>query len=101
MERCDVIKLIQCALEEVQLDLSSPVPAPVEEATLLLGPQGCVDSLGLLVLVMAVEDQLFVQHGVTLNLVDARALSATESPFRSVGTLADTVLLRALEVRRG
>ncbi len=53
----------------------------------IFGEGSPLDSLGLVALLIDVEDALS-EHGVELNLSDAHAMSLTRSPFRSVGTLA-------------
>ena len=55
----------------------------------LFGPQGIFDSLGLVTLVVAVEEAIAERHGRGISLADERALSQTQSPFRTIGTLAD------------
>ena len=61
-----------------QLAVSSDAP--------LFGPDSPLDSLGLVSLLMDVEEALDDQ-GLSISLSDARAMSRTSSPFRSVSTL--------------
>ncbi len=53
------------------------------------GIEGTLDSLGLVKLVVAVEQGIQDRLNITVNLADQRALSQTRTPFRSVNTLAD------------
>ena len=57
--------------------------------TVLMGEGGAVDSLGLVRLVMAVEQKIEDAFGVPVSLTDEKAMSQRNSPFRSVGALAD------------
>ena len=57
----------------------------------LFGDQGKLDSLGLVELVVAVEEHVADDLGVTVTLADEKALSRHRSPFRTVGDLVDFV----------
>ena len=54
----------------------------------LLGREGRLDSLGLVTLVVAVEQALADEFGRALTLADEKALSQKHSPFRTLRTLA-------------
>ena len=53
------------------------------------GTEGTLDSLGLVRLIVAVEQGIQDQLNATVALADQKALSQTRTPFRSVNTLAD------------
>ena len=57
----------------------------------LFGRDGVLDSLGLVSFVVAVEQAIEDELGLTLALADEKALSQKHSPFRTVGALADYV----------
>src|SRR2546430_13379573 len=59
--------------------------------TRLLGSQSVLDSMHLVSLIVAIEREVEDMFGVTLTLVDDRALSMKESPFRSIQSLADYI----------
>jgi len=59
--------------------------------TRLLGSQSVLDSMHLVSLIVAIEREVEDIFGVTLTLVDERALSMKESPFRSIRSLADYI----------
>lgn len=48
-----------------------------------------LDSLQLVTLIVDVEQKMADSFGVTITLADSRAMSQKNSPFRSVGSLAD------------
>jgi len=56
-----------------------------------------LDSLGLVRLIMDVEQRLQVERDITVTLVDERAMSQKHSPFRSVQTLVDYVCMLVKE----
>ena len=57
----------------------------------LAGPDGPLDSLGIVNLVVAVESRARLQLGSEVGLTGALGLAAEESPFRTVQTLTDWV----------
>lgn len=65
---------------------------PTAADTTLLGVGGAVDSLGLVRLILEVEREVeqATNHGVSLT--DERAMSQRNSPFRSVGALAEYIV---------
>ncbi|MBX7247335.1 MAG: hypothetical protein K1X53_17715 [Candidatus Sumerlaeaceae bacterium] len=59
--------------------------------TVLYGPGGNLDSLGLVTLVLSVEREVDDEFGTPVSLADEKAMSQKTSPFRNVGTLADYI----------
>jgi hypothetical protein len=59
--------------------------------TRLLGSQSVLDSMHLVSLIVAIEREVEDIFGVMLTLVDERALSMKESPFRSIQSLVDYI----------
>jgi acyl carrier protein len=83
----DVTTSVFAALAE--FNAAEGLNVPVAEGTVLLGEGGAVDSLGLVRLVMAVEQKLEDDFGRTVSLTDEKAMSQRNSPFRSVGALIE------------
>lgn len=90
--RSDLIQLISDALIQVLAADKIPAPAVVDEMTPLVGG-AVIDSLGLVEVIMEVEQRLRRDHGADVTLADERAMSQRHSPFRTVGTLADYAAL--------
>ena len=61
------------------------------EETYLIGHGAVLDSMGLVTLVIDVEQRLEDEFDVALILVDEKAMSQKNSPFRSIGSLIDHV----------
>jgi acyl carrier protein len=59
--------------------------------TALFGSGSKLDSLDLINLVVAVEQNIEDEFDVTITLADERAMSQQTSPFRTVGTLTDYI----------
>lgn len=65
---------------------------PVEglgAGTVLFGPDGLFDSLGVVSLVLAVEEAVEERFDASITLADQRAMAESTSPFRTVGLLAE------------
>ncbi len=89
--------VLRCIYDAVRCanDLRAPENHLVcEEATVLYGREGGLDSLGLVSLILDVEAAVNAQTGRNVVLADERALAQRRSPFRSVESLADYVVAR-------
>lgn len=72
-------------LGEDELGLS----ASLDQDTVLFGKDGVLDSMGLVTLIVAVEQAIEDRYDASPGLADEKAMSQTRSPYRSVATLAD------------
>lgn len=84
----DFIPLIIRALEGLDGHMSKP-PGEVNGETPLFGRDGILDSVGLVSLVVAVEQAIEDECGVSLSLADEQAMSQRQSPYRTVRSLAE------------
>jgi len=91
MTRDDALAVVFEALERVNTDLPPDLHLIKSIETELLGENAAIDSLGLFILLSAIEEQLAEKFGITGVLGDDD-ISATESPLRSVGTLVDHII---------
>ena len=55
----------------------------------LFGKDGIVDSIGLVSLVVAVEQEIENVYGVSISLADERAMSQKSSPYQTINSLAE------------
>jgi len=96
MENIDIPSLVIDSLDEI-LSLMEEKDRPqienLDESTYLLGHRAVVDSLGLVSLIVDIEQKISDDYGISLIIADKRAMSQEKSPFRTVGTLADYVSL--------
>jgi acyl carrier protein len=92
VERAEILAMITSSVREVTLQARRDWNDAIGEETRLFGSKGLLDSLGLVTVVLDVEQQISDRSGCTISLADDRALSMERSPFRTVGTLADYVL---------
>ncbi|HEV7699756.1 MAG TPA: hypothetical protein VGO43_05980 [Pyrinomonadaceae bacterium] len=87
-----IFRAIYEAIDEInaQQDKKSGTLAKAPE-TVLFGPGGRLDSLGLVSLIVEVEQSINVIFGCDVTLANEQALSQRNSPFRTVATLADHI----------
>lgn len=57
--------------------------------TVLFGKEGALDSMGLVTLVIAVEQAIEDKYDQSVSLADEKAMSQERSPYRSVASLAE------------
>ena len=60
--------------------------------TLLMGNDSRLDSLGLVNLIVAVEQKIEEEFGVSVVLLNEESMSQKPSPFRTLGSLANHAL---------
>lgn len=95
MSTPDLAALTGCvadALRGILAQQGKPVPPTLDGNTTLFGPGGLLDSMGLVTLIVEVEQALADRFALTMTLADDRAMSQRSSPFRTVGTLAEYIL---------
>jgi acyl carrier protein len=99
MQKAEIIDLVLTSLRDVLAEMGAAPPAsePVSADTQLVGRSAVLDSLGLVRLILEVEQRLSDTHDVVVTLADERAMSQQRSPFRTVATLADYIEMLAKE----
>ena len=91
MHKQRVSEIILSALRDVISELPEEDRYDVSEATSLYGSQSGLDSLGLVSLIIEVEQQINDEYNVLISLSDENALSQKSSPFRTVQTLNEYI----------
>lgn len=87
--RGSVRTAIFAAIGEVNGQLPPDQQLDASESTILFGEGGMLDSLGLVNFIVAAEQQLEDQLGLSLTLADERAMAQESNPFETVGSLVD------------
>lgn len=82
-----VVLIIEMAKEILEAEGGSA--AELDQDTRLFGKEGLFDSMGLVSLIVAIEQEIEDRHGRSVALADEKALSQSSSPYRTIGTLAD------------
>ena len=86
-----MLDLIIKAVQDVAGLSDKPSGSTINSDTPLMGSGRVVDSIGLVTLIVDVENRVAEQTGQSVSLMDDRAMSQTRSPFRTVGSLAEYV----------
>ena len=91
MSEKSAVEIVQAAIAEVneQNDEGPAIGAAPE--TVLLGPDGVADSLTLVNIVVAVEQELESRTGAYVTLIEDDTVLADDGPLRTVGSLAEFV----------
>lgn len=89
--RAEILEIILAALREVKEQMGDKGKFEVSPQTRLYGRGSDLDSLGLVQLVVDVEERAATRYGVPVTLTDEKALSQENSPFRNVESLTDYV----------
>lgn len=83
-------KLVEIIIEETNLLLDEPID-DLNEDGCLFGEGGVLDSMGLVSMIVAVEQNVEELCDKQITIVSAKAMSLKNSPFRTVGSLAEYV----------
>ena len=92
-----VLEIILEAMTELNEQLDENKRLPLDIETPLFGRSGGLDSLGLVNLIVYTEQRIEDEMGVTIPLADERAMSLESSPFATVRSFRDYVVLRLTE----
>jgi D-alanine--poly(phosphoribitol) ligase subunit 2 len=77
------------------LDLATvPLDAPLNAETVLFGKTGLLSSIQLVMLTVALEQQIEDATGTALTLADEKAMSQGNSPFKTIGSLSHLIAQR-------
>jgi hypothetical protein len=92
MTRAEVLDFILAELTRMKAESMVAEGAEIGPDTVLIGSRGVVDSQSLVNLLLALEDHIEAAHGRSFDWNNDKALSATRSPFRTPGALAEFAL---------
>ena len=84
-----VRKVIFCAIDVVNEQMSEDKRIDQNADIVLFGKGGRLDSLGLLNLMIAMEEKIEEEFGLTLTLASEEAMSLDRSPFRTIESLTN------------
>jgi D-alanine--poly(phosphoribitol) ligase subunit 2 len=84
----EALRLVYRAIDELNLELPPDRRLEKSPGTTLFGRDGRLDSLGLVRLIVGVEQVIEDELSISVTLADERAVSQRSSPFRTVASLA-------------
>ena len=98
IDRTSAYDIVVASLKEVFVQSGLPALEKIDGDTVLVGKDAVLDSLGVVSLIVEVEQRLEGGHGISVTLANDKAMSQKNSPFRTVGVLTDHVMAMATEV---
>jgi acyl carrier protein len=96
----EIAGLVISSLQNVLLEKETASIDPVDGFTTLIGHESILDSLGLVALLVDLEQRLEEEYSLSLTLADDRAMSQRNSPFRTVQSLTNYVCLLIEEAQQ-
>lgn len=91
LERQTALEVVLGCVREA-VEQSGGDASTISEDTSIVGPGAVLDSIGVVSLIVDIEQRLEMDHQVSVTLANDRAMSQKNSPFRTVGVLADHVI---------
>jgi acyl carrier protein len=92
MDLTEIVLQIEKSLQELNQQLPPEAQIEVSPDAILLGSDGRLDSLGLVNLILLIEERMADELGAVISLTDENTLSQPEAVFRDVQTLARHIL---------
>tara|TARA_B100000586_G_C19841627_1_gene314838 strand:- start:61 stop:369 length:309 start_codon:yes stop_codon:yes gene_type:complete len=90
--RNKILESIYAAIDEVNEQLPEDQNLEKSLETVLLGSSGKLESVNLVNLLVAIEENIEETFGIPISITDERAVSEKNSPFRTVETLCNFML---------
>ena len=90
MDKASIKKIIVDSMKNLNLSRGPDEQIDESPDARLLGGESNLDSLGLVTLLIDIEDNL-ADHGCQVSLMDEKAMSRNRSPFRSVESLTQYI----------
>jgi acyl carrier protein len=91
MDRNIAVDVVVACLREAIEQSGNPMPPEINEETVIVGKGAVLDSMGVVSLIVDIEQRLEMDHNVSVTLANDKAMSQRSSPFRTVGVLADHI----------
>ncbi len=89
-----IVDTIFRAIDELNMLLPSHMQLTKQSSTILLGEGGVLDSLGLINLIVSVEDKMQSELGVQVIILDEDSLANPKGPYQTIDGLASWILSR-------
>ena len=86
-----ILNTILQAVKEVNEQFPEDKQLEQSAKTVIFGKGGQLDSLGLVTLLVIIEQKIEDVFDVSITIADERAMSQKRSPFRTIGALADYI----------
>lgn len=87
-----IIESLREGLNETDDEDRKLAISQADEDTRLFGGDGLLDSMGVVILLSDIEEQLDDKYDIMLSLASDSTMSKTRSPFRNVKSLAKYII---------
>ena len=91
----EIFKIIYESIDEI--NQINELNIERNKDTKLIGKESTLDSLGLVNLIVGIEENIADKFKIVISLTDEKAMSQKNSPFLSVNSLADFIEKRIAE----
>ena len=88
--KAKILEIIYSSIEEINQQRNIKIERAHD--TPLFGSHSDLDSLGLVNLIVNIEENINNEYDVSISIADNRAMSQKNSPFRNVGTLSNYII---------
>ena len=93
-----VMNIVYESVDEVNENRPDKPAIIKSPATILFGKKSTLDSLGLVSLIVTIEQKIEEQLGATITIADERAMSQASSPFKTIDSLMNYVAMLLDEI---
>lgn len=98
-QKNEIINLIYESIDEI--NEQNEISISKEPSARLFGKESDLDSLGLVNLIVSIEESVNESFDTSISIADEKAMSQKHSPFRTVDTLAEYIVLLINEEKNG
>jgi hypothetical protein len=82
------LEQIYAVVDELNLDFDENHKLVKSKETIIFGHDSILDSMGLINFITLLEEKIEEKTGKFIPIADERAMSLTENPFKTIGTLS-------------
>ena len=97
MEREIALAIVVSCLKDAVEQFGTGVTTEINADTVIVGQGAALDSIGVVSLIVDIEQKLEADHDVSVTLASEKAMSQRSSPFRTCAVLADHILATIAE----
>ena len=86
-----LVLILQIVTDYLSIEENYRNKDTIDQHTVLFGEDGCLDSMGIVSIVVDIEDKL-AEIDINVNLMSDKAMSSKHSPFRTSLSLAEYII---------
>lgn len=91
MTRNEIKEVVITTFNQVIQESEKTFSGVADETTLIMGSNSPFDSIDLVTFIVNLEQTLEDDWSISVTLADERAMSQTNSPFKTIGSITDYV----------